>query len=264
MYNAQQRLRQAAAVKYIGDLADFVLTTFSDEVLFRYRNIESTPEIINQLGIINSYDQHAGRKLDPEIARRGVLRAIRKLIPDKEERERLRVLHQSKGGKNKRKTDLDWDACNVYGISLRDYVVDLSLQEEFQYFIGNRKCTAYSAIASKINPTDFDLDKRLTPGKIKLTIYRHRKESRTELYETLDKMVDAAEEGNPGEMLKLNKIFNSDLEFADQVGTKDYSNYDKCRQSLISSFDWSLGNHEPSLDEAIQRFNQFSPPKQRN
>ena len=62
----------------------------------------------------------------------------------------------------------------------------------------------------------------------------------------------------------LNKIFNSDLEFAYQVGTKDYSNYDKCRQSLISSFDWSLGNHEPSLDEAIQRFNQFSPPKQRN
>jgi hypothetical protein len=68
MCDGNVSMGQAAAVRFKGDLARFVVENFP-EVADRYKALESAPEIVVNLGISESYEQDSGRKLNPELLR---------------------------------------------------------------------------------------------------------------------------------------------------------------------------------------------------
>ena len=260
MYQDTVSMGQAAAVKFKGDLASFVVEKFP-EVAERYRNLESAPEIAKSLGISESYKQHSGRKLNDEIVRRGVLEALSDLIPNKNEREKLRKAHQSKAGKLT-KSGIDWDVCNVYGISLRDYAMHLAMQTENQYQSGSRIGVAqFVKVHEKIDLGDFGLEGKLSARAVKSGVSRYKDQLRRKLYQSLTKMAEAAQEGDEDKVWEENHLFENLLHFSYTLNSEKWRESDNARQSFILGVTWMLSKQKSCFEDGFARYEKISKPK---
>jgi hypothetical protein len=191
-----------------------------------------------------------------------VLEALSTLITSKDERDRLRQAHQSKAGKTKTKVGIDWDACNVYGISLREYAMHLAMQSENQYQSGSRLGTAqFAKVHAKIDLDDFGLEGKLSPRAVKSGVSRYKDQIKRDLYQNLTRMVDAAKKGEEDRVWEENFNFENTLQFAYAAGSEKWLEYDNCRQFFILGVTWMLNQQETCFKDGFQRYEQINKPK---
>jgi hypothetical protein len=232
--------KQISALRRTKDLADFVKVHFGKRTVKLYRGLTSAPEIIEILGIHEEYERITGNTVVPEIARRAVLEYLRGAITDPKERDELRILHQSKGGKTKRKTGIDWTECNVYGVSLDEYATHLASLKEFETKHKNGVCAPdYEAISKKINLKEFKQKGKIDPELLRRSIARFRIRFRKQIDNTLDEMVDSVNNGQYYRFFMLNRQFENTLSFAyHSLESEKRGEYDNCRQSLFLGVKW--------------------------
>ena len=253
--------KQISAIRRKRDLAEFIQVHFANKVRDMYRGLVSAPEIINQLGILDKYEEITGKKVNTEIARRAVLEYLSTAITNPEERDDLRRLQQQKGGKNKQKTGMDWEECNVYGVSLSDYALHLASLSKFQATYKNHlKGPDYEAISKEIDLTKFNQKGKIDPKLLKKSFSRFRSKLRQELDTTLDEMVESASQGNSQMFTMLNNRFENTIAFAyPNISDETRCQLDNCRQSLALGLKWQ---NSKLVNDGISRYSAMRPEYQ--
>jgi hypothetical protein len=253
--------KQISAIRRKKDLADFIRVHFANKVRDMYRGLVSAPEIIDQLGILDRYEEVTGKTVNTEIARRAVLKYLSTEITNPEERNDLRKFQQHRGGKTKTKTGMDWEECNVYGVSLSDYALQLASLSEFQTTYKNHvKGPDYEAISKEINLTEFNQKGKIDPKLLRKSITRFRLKLRQELDKNLDEMVESANTGQTNMFTMLNNRFENTIAFAyPNRSDETRCQLDNCRQSLALGLKWQ---NLKLVNDGISRYSAMRPEYQ--